>query len=41
MQRLIGELAVADISSSETNALALGASDYARIYRNAVGGFLK
>ncbi|WP_081430208.1 iron-containing alcohol dehydrogenase [Pseudomonas putida] len=38
---LIGELAVADISSSETNALALGASDYARIYRNAVGGFLK
>lgn len=36
----IGELAVADISSSETNALPLGAGDYARIYRNAVAGKL-
>lgn len=36
----IGELAVADISSSETNALPLLAADYARIYRNAVAGRL-
>ena len=36
----IGELAVADVSSSETNALALSAADYARIYRNAVAGKL-
>ncbi len=36
----IGELAVADVSSSETNALPLSAADYARIYRNAVAGKL-
>lgn len=38
---LVGELALADISSSQTNALPLGAGDYARIYRNAVGGVLE
>ncbi|MCU1735423.1 MULTISPECIES: iron-containing alcohol dehydrogenase [unclassified Pseudomonas] len=37
---LIGELALADISSSETNALPLTAADYSRIYRNAVAGKL-
>ncbi|WP_110970471.1 iron-containing alcohol dehydrogenase [Pseudomonas huaxiensis] len=37
---LIGELALADISSSETNALPLTAADYSRIYRNAVVGKL-
>ncbi|MCU1725218.1 iron-containing alcohol dehydrogenase [Pseudomonas sp. 5P_5.1_Bac1] len=36
----IGELALADISSSETNALPLTAADYSRIYRNAVAGKL-
>ena len=36
----IGELALADVSSSETNALPLSAADYARIYRNAVAGKL-
>jgi alcohol dehydrogenase class IV len=36
----VGEQAVADISSSETNALPLQANDYARIYRNAVAGVL-
>lgn len=36
----IGERALADISSSDTNALPLGADDYARIYRNAVNGVL-
>ena len=35
---LVGELALADVSSSETNALPLTAGDYARIYRNAVEG---
>lgn len=36
----IGELALADVSSSETNALPLTAADYSRIYRNAVAGVL-
>lgn len=36
----IGEQAVADISSSETNALPLQAEDYSRIYLNAVNGVL-
>jgi len=36
----VGEQALADISSSETNALPLTAADYARIYRNAVAGKL-
>lgn len=36
----VGEQAVADISSSETNALPLDADQYARIYRNAVAGVL-
>ncbi|NNN26583.1 iron-containing alcohol dehydrogenase [Pseudomonas nitroreducens] len=35
-----GEQAVADISSSETNALPLQAEDYSRIYLNAVNGVL-
>lgn len=36
----VGEQAVADISSSETNALPLQAEDYSRIYLNAVNGVL-
>ncbi|QJP08880.1 iron-containing alcohol dehydrogenase [Pseudomonas multiresinivorans] len=36
----VGEQAVADISSSETNALPLLAEDYSRIYLNAVNGVL-
>lgn len=36
----VGELAVADVSSSDTNALPLTAADYSRIYRNAVAGIL-
>lgn len=36
----IGELAVADVSSSQTNALPLTAADYSKIYRNAVAGIL-
>ncbi|NMZ57125.1 iron-containing alcohol dehydrogenase [Pseudomonas nitroreducens] len=36
----IGEQAVADISSSGTNALPLQAEDYSRIYLNAVNGVL-
>ncbi|MCJ1882473.1 iron-containing alcohol dehydrogenase [Pseudomonas nitroreducens] len=36
----IGEQAVADISSSDTNALPLQAEDYSRIYLNAVNGVL-
>lgn len=36
----VGEQALADISSSETNALPLTAADYTRIYRNAVAGLL-
>ncbi|QEY71322.1 iron-containing alcohol dehydrogenase [Pseudomonas denitrificans (nom. rej.)] len=36
----VGEQAVADISSSETNALPLQAGDYSRIYLNAVNGVL-
>ncbi len=37
----VGEQALADISSSQSNALPLVAVDYARIYRNAVAGYLK
>ncbi|QIE88235.1 iron-containing alcohol dehydrogenase [Pseudomonas nitroreducens] len=36
----VGEQAVADISSSETNSLPLQAEDYSRIYLNAVNGVL-
>lgn len=36
----VGEQAVADISSSETNALPLLAEDYSRIYLNALNGVL-
>ena len=36
----VGEQAVADISSSETNALPLQAEDYSRLYLNAVNGVL-
>lgn len=36
----VGEQAVADISSSETNALPLQAEDYSRIYLDAVNGVL-
>ncbi|MFR0692813.1 iron-containing alcohol dehydrogenase [Enterobacterales bacterium AE_CKDN230030158-1A_HGKHYDSX7] len=36
----VGEQAVADISSSETNALPLLAEDYSRIYLNALNGTL-
>lgn len=38
---LVDELALAYISSLQTNTLPLGASDYARIYRSAVDGVLK
>ncbi|MBF3261334.1 alcohol dehydrogenase, partial [Pseudomonas aeruginosa] len=36
----VGEQALADLSSSATNALPLDARDYARIYRQAVAGTL-
>lgn len=36
----VGEQAVADISSSDTNARVLDASDYSQIFRNAVHGEL-
>ncbi|MDH0304729.1 MULTISPECIES: iron-containing alcohol dehydrogenase [unclassified Pseudomonas] len=36
----IGELAVADISSSQTNPRPLQATDYTRIYQNALAGVL-
>ncbi len=36
----MGEQAVADLSSSATNALPLQAEDYSRIYLNAVNGVL-
>ncbi len=36
----MGEQALADLSSSATNALPLDARDYARIYRQAVAGTL-
>ncbi|WP_322045352.1 iron-containing alcohol dehydrogenase [Paraburkholderia sp. J67] len=36
----VGEQALADISSSDTNAMPLSAADYTRIYCNAVDGTL-
>lgn len=36
----VGEQALADISSSDTNAMPLSAADYSRIYCNAVEGIL-
>lgn len=36
----VGEQALADISSSDTNACVLSAADYSRIFRNAVHGVL-
>ncbi|MCY1390306.1 1,3-propanediol dehydrogenase [compost metagenome] len=36
----VGEQAVADISSSDTNACVLDAAAYSQIFRNAVGGVL-
>jgi alcohol dehydrogenase class IV len=37
----VGEQALADISSSDTNACALDAADYTQIFRNAVQGLLQ
>ncbi|WP_160105540.1 iron-containing alcohol dehydrogenase [Pseudomonas izuensis] len=37
----VGEQALADISSSDTNACALDAADYSQIFRNAVQGVLQ
>jgi alcohol dehydrogenase class IV len=36
----VGEQALADISSSDTNACVLSAADYSQIFRNAVHGVL-
>ncbi|MNN56537.1 Alcohol dehydrogenase 2 [compost metagenome] len=37
----VGEQALADISSSDTNACVLDADDYSQIFRNAVHGVLQ
>jgi alcohol dehydrogenase class IV len=36
----VGEQALADVSSSDTNACVLSAADYTQIFRNAVQGVL-